>query len=485
MSEITKLEPKLLWKYFYEITQIPRPSKKEHRMTEYMKNFGKEHGLETIVDKTGNVIIRKPATKGMENRKGIILQAHLDMVPQKNSDKKFDFEKDPIETWIDQGWVKAKGTTLGADNGMGVAAAMAVLTDPKLTHGPIEGLFTVDEETGMTGAKNLKKGVLKGEILLNMDSEDEGELYVGCAGGIDVAARRSYKQEKTPAGVTAYSLSLKGLRGGHSGLDIHLGKANANKLMFRFFQQAEHDFGMRIAEFSGGDLRNAIPRESFATVVVPAIKKAEFEKFMKGYEKMYRAEFKEVDPDIKFMFKVTDAPAKVMNEADQFRIIRGVYVCPSGVQRMSASMPGVVETSNNLSIVRIGSGKFECFCLCRSSVETAKEATAWKIAAGFQLAGCEVELSGSYPGWKPNMDSAILVTMKETYNKLYGKVPEIKAIHAGLECGIIMGVYPKLDSISFGPTIRYPHSPDEKVEIESVGKFWNFLTATLKNAPKA
>lgn len=485
MSEITKLEPKLLWKYFYEITQIPRPSKKEHRMTEYMKQFGKEHGLETIVDKTGNVIIRKPATKGMENRKGIILQAHLDMVPQKNSDKKFDFEKDPIETWVDQGWVKAKGTTLGADNGMGVAAAMAVLTDPKLVHGPIEGLFTVDEETGMTGAKNLKKGVLKGEILLNMDSEDEGELYVGCAGGIDVAARKNYKQEKTPAGVTAYSLSLKGLRGGHSGLDIHLGKANANKLMFRFFQQAEHDFGMRIAEFSGGDLRNAIPREAFATVVIPSIKKAEFEKFMKGYEKMYRAEFMEVDPDIKLIFKVTDAPAKVMNEADQYRLIRGVFVCPSGVQRMSASMPGVVETSNNLSIVRISNGKFESFCLCRSSVETAKEATAWKIAAGFQLAGCEVELSGSYPGWKPNMDSAILVTMKETYNKLYGKVPEIKAIHAGLECGIIMGVYPKLDSISFGPTIRYPHSPDEKVEIESVGKFWNFLTATLKNAPKA
>jgi len=485
MSDIKNLEPKLLWKYFHEITQIPRPSKKEHRMTEYMKKFGQEHGLETIVDKTGNVIIRKPATKGMENRKGIILQGHLDMVPQKNSDKKFDFEKDPIETWVDQGWVKAKGTTLGADNGMGVAAAMAVLTDPKLTHGPVEALFTVDEETGMTGAKNLKKGVLKGEILINMDSEDEGELYVGCAGGIDVGATRNYKQEKTPAGVTAYKLTLKGLKGGHSGLDIHLGKGNANKLMFRFFQQAEHDFGMRIADYSGGDLRNAIPRESFATVVVPSIKKSQFEKFMRGYEKMYRTEFREVDPDIRFIFKVSEVPAKVMNEADQYRIIRGVYVCPNGVQRMSASMPGVVETSNNLSIVRIDNGRFESFCLCRSSVETAKEATAWKIAAGFQLAGCEVELSGNYPGWKPDMDSAILVTMKDTYKKLYGKIPEIKAIHAGLECGIIMGVYPKLDSISFGPTIRYPHSPDEKVEIASVGKFWEFLVATLKNAPKA
>jgi len=484
MSDIKNLEPKLLWKYFYEITQIPRPSKKEHRMTEYMKKFGKDHGLETIVDKIGNVIIRKPATKGMEKCKGIILQGHLDMVPQKNSDKKFDFEKDAIETRIDQGWVKANGTTLGADNGIGVAAAMAALTDPKVVHGPLEALFTIDEETGMTGAKNLKKGLLKGEILINMDSEDEGELYVGCAGGVDVSATRSYKQEKTPAGMTAYKLTVKGLRGGHSGLDIHLGKANSNKLMFRFFQQAEHDFGMRIADYTGGDLRNAIPREAFATIVVPSIKKAQFEKFVKGYEKMYRAEFLEVDPDIKMFVKACEAPAKVMNEADQYRIIRAVFVCPCGVQRMSASMPGVVETSNNLSVVKIQDGKFHAHNLTRSSVETAKEATAWKIAAGFQLAGCDVSLTGDYPGWKPNVESDILKTMQETYKKLYGKIPEIKAIHAGLECGIIMGPYPKLDAISFGPTIRYPHSPDEKVEIESVGKFWNYLTATLKNAPK-
>lgn len=484
MSDIRNLEPKLLWKYFYEITQIPRPSKKEARMTEYMKKFGEEHGLETIVDKTGNVVIRKPATKGMEDRVGIVLQGHLDMVPQKNSDKKFDFEKDPIETLIEKGWVTANGTTLGADNGIGVAAAMAVLTDPKVVHGPVEGLFTIDEETGMTGAKNLKKGILKGEIMINMDSEDEGELYVGCAGGVDVSAARTYKQEKTPAGITAYKLTLKGLRGGHSGLDIQLGKGNANKLMFRFFQQAEHDFGMRIADYTGGDLRNAIPREAFATVVVPSIKKAQFEKFIKGYEKMYRSEFHEVDPDIRLIAKTCEAPATVMNEADQYRIIRAVFVCPCGVQRMSASMAGVVETSNNLSVVKISDGKFEAHNLTRSSVETAKEATAWKIAAGFQLAGAEITMSGDYPGWKPNMDSKILVTMKDTYNKLYGKVPEIKAIHAGLECGIIMGAYPMLDSISFGPTIRYPHSPDEKVEIESVEKFWNFLVATLKNAPK-
>ncbi len=484
MSDIKNLEPKLLWKYFYEITQIPRPSKKEQRMTEYMKKFGLDHGLETIVDKTGNVIIRKPATKGMENRKGIILQGHLDMVPQKNSDRKFDFEKDPIETRIDQGWVKANGTTLGADNGIGVAAAMAALTDPKVVHGPLEALFTIDEETGMTGAKNLKKGILKGDILINMDSEDEGELYVGCAGGIDVSATRSYKQEKTPKGVTAYKITIKGLRGGHSGVDIQLGRGNANKLMFRFFQQAEHDYGMRIAEYAGGDLRNAIPREAFGTITVPSIKKEQFSKFVKGYQKMYRNEFKDADPDITFILKECDAPAMVMNEGDQYRIIRGVYVCPNGVQRMSNSMPGLVETSNNLAIVRVRQGKFEAYCLTRSSVDTAKEATAWEIAAGFHLIDAEVKLTGSYPGWNPDMESAILGTMQDTYKKLYGRIPEIKAIHAGLECGIIMGAYPKLDAISFGPTIRYPHSPDEKVEIETVGKFWNFLTATLKNAPK-
>ncbi len=483
MGDIRNLEPKLLWKYFYEITQIPRPSKKEQKMTEYIAKFGKDHGIETIVDKVGNVILRKPATKGMENRKGIILQGHLDMVPQKNSDKVFNFETDPIEAVIDGKWVKAKGTTLGADNGIGVAASMAALTDPKVVHGPLEALFTIDEETGMTGAKNLKKGVLKGEIMINMDSEDEGELYVGCAGGIDVSATRNYGLEKTPAGTTAYNITIKGLRGGHSGVDIALARGNANKLMFRFFQQAEHDFGLRIASYAGGDLRNAIPREAFGVIVVPAIKMAEFEKFVKGYEKIYRSEFKEADPDIKIFVEPCKAPAKVMNAGDQYRIIRAVYACPNGVQRMSQSMKGLVETSNNLAIVRLSDGKFEAHNLCRSSVDTAKEATAWKIAAVFHLIDAKVELTGSYPGWNPDMSSAILKTMQDTYKKLYGKIPDIKAIHAGLECGIIMGPYPKLDTISFGPTIRFPHSPDEKVEIESVGKFWNFLLATLKNAP--
>jgi dipeptidase D len=483
MSDIRNLEPKLLWKYFYEITQTPRPSKKEQKMIEYMKKFGKDNGIETIVDEAGNVILRKPATKGMENRKGIIMQGHLDMVPQKNSDKVFDFEKDPVEAYAEGGWVKAKGTTLGADNGIGVAAAMAALVDPKVVHGPLEALFTIDEETGMTGANELKAGVLKGEILINMDSEDEGELYVGCAGGIDVGAKRKYGLEAAPAGMAAYKISLKGLRGGHSGLDIVLGRGNANKLMFRFLQQAEHDFGVRIASHSGGDLRNAIPRESFATLVVPEIKKGEFEKFVKGYEAIYRSEFKETEPDLKFTAEKCPVPAKVMNTGDQFRIIRSLFICPNGVQRMSQSMPGMVETSNNLAIVNISDGNFEAYCLTRSSVESAKLATAWKIAAVFQLIDAKVELDGSYPGWNPDMSSAILKAMQNTYSKLYGNVPVIKAVHAGLECGIIMGQYPNLDSISFGPTIRHPHSPDEKVEIASVEKFYNFLIATLANAP--
>jgi dipeptidase D len=483
MSNINQLEPKQLWNYFHEITQIPRPSKKEERIVNYMKEFGKKYILETIVDEVGNVIIRKPATKGMENRKGVIFQTHLDMVPQKNSDKKHDFEKDPIETIIDGEWVRANGTTLGSDNGIGVAATMAVLASKEIVHGPIEALFTIDEETGMTGVFGLKKGLLKGDILMNLDSEDEGELYVGCAGGIDVSAVKSYAQETSPKGMAAYKIVAKGLKGGHSGVDISMGRANSNKLMFRFLMQAESDFGIRLAEASGGDLRNAIPRESFSVLLVPEIKSAEFEDFVEGYDKMYKAEFAETEPDLKFTCEKTSLPAKVMNMGDQYRIIRAVFVCPNGVVRMSQAMKGLVETSNNLAIVKCKEGKFEAHNLTRSSVDSAKEATAWKIAAVFHLINAEVKLEGAYPGWKPNMQSPILKTMGEVYRNMFGKIPEIKAIHAGLECGLIGGVYPNLDMISFGPTIRYPHSPDEKVNIASVGKFWNFLVGTLKNIP--
>ena len=480
MNDIRKLKPEPLWNYFHEITQIPHPSKKENELVEYMKEFGKKHKLETIVDKTGNVIIRKQATKGMENRKGVVFQTHLDMVPQKNSDKKHDFEKDPIETIIDGEWVKANGTTLGSDNGIGVAATMTVLASKDIAHGPIEGLFTIDEETGMTGANGLTEGLLKGDILLNLDSEDEGELYVGCAGGIDVSIKKDYAEEKSPEGMVSYKIVAKGLRGGHSGVDIALGRANSNKIMFRFLMQAESDFGIRLAEAAGGDLRNAIPRESYSVVLVAEIKASEFEKFVRDNEKIYRSEFSDTEPDLSFTFEKIDFPPKVMNQGEQYRIIRAVFACPNGVQRMSQAMKGLVETSNNLAIVKCAAGKFEVHNLTRSSVDSSKEATAWKIAAIFHLIDAKVKLSGSYPGWKPNMSSPILKTMSDVYKKMYGKTPDIKAIHAGLECGIIGGVYPDLDMISFGPTIRFPHSPDEKVHILSVKKFFDFLCETLK-----
>ncbi len=483
MSDIRNLEPKPLWNYFHEITQIPHPSKKEKKITEFILKFAKEHKIEAVVDKAGNVILRKNATKGMENRKGVILQAHLDMVPQKNSDKVHDFDKDPIEAIIDGDWVKANGTTLGSDNGIGVSGALAVLASNDIAHGPLEVLLTVDEETGMTGAFGLKKGLLHGDILMNLDSEDEGELYVGCAGGIDVSASKKYTEEKSPRGMVAYRVVAKGLKGGHSGVDIALGRANSNKIMFRFLMQAESDFRIRLAEAAGGDLRNAIPRESYSVVLVKSSLTRDFERFVKGYDKMYKKEFAETEPTISFTCQKTDLPAKVMSKTDQYKIIRAVFACPNGVQRMSQTIKGLVETSNNLAIVRCINGNFEAHNLTRSSVDTSKEATAWKIAAVFHLIDAKVSLYGSYPGWKPNPDSAILKTMSGVYQKMFGKTPEIKAIHAGLECGLLGGVYPGLDMISFGPTIKYPHSPDEKVLIPTVKKFFDFLCETLKQIP--
>jgi dipeptidase D len=484
MSDIRNLEPKALWNYFADICEIPHPSKKEEKIIEFMKNFGESNGLETIVDETGNVIVKKQATPGYEDRKGIILQGHIDMVPQKNSNMDFDFEKDSIEPLIDGEWVTANGTTLGADNGMGVAATMAVLTDNSLEHGLIEGLFTVDEETGMTGANNLQPDVLDGEIMMNLDSEDEGELYVGCAGGINVSAKKAYVIENTPGGVVAFKVFGKGMKGGHSGIDIPLERANANKVMARFLFDTETELGVRIAEFAGGDLRNAIPREVYSVVVVPEMKAGEFENMVKSFATEITSEFAETEPDMTFFAEKTDLPAKVMGAKDQFNILRAVQSCPNGVLRMSQSMKGMVETSNNLAIVKCVDGTFEALNLTRSSVDTAKDAAGKNIAGIFEIIGADVMLDGGYPGWKPNMNSPILKTMQDGYHELYGKVPEIKAIHAGLECGIIMGPYPNLDVISFGPTIRFPHSPDEKVKIDTVQKFYDFLVYTLKNAPK-
>ncbi len=484
MSDIKNLNPKEVWKHFYTLTQIPRPSKNEAEIIEYMKKFGEDLGLETIVDEVGNVIIKKPATPGMEDRKGVILQGHLDMVPQKNSDKDFDFETDAIVTMIDGEWVTADGTTLGSDNGIGVAAAMAVLESTSLKHGPVEALFTIDEETGMTGAFGLKPGLLDGDILINMDSEDEGELYVGCAGGIDVSATKSYTEEDVPAGYDAYLIHVQGLKGGHSGLDIPLGRANANKVLFRFMMQAEADLKVRLSEASGGDLRNAIPRESSAIVIVPSESAGALEALVSDYQDIYRNEFAETEPGLAFTCEKREMPSKVVPVEDQAKFIRGIFACPNGVQRMSQSMIGLVETSNNLAIASVKDGEFVALNLTRSSVDSAKEATAWKIAAVFHLMGAKVELSGEYPGWKPNMDSPILKTCQDVYNKNFGKIPEIKGMHAGLECGLLGGVYPHLDMISIGPTIRFPHSPDEKVKIDTVKKFWDFLVAILADIPK-
>ncbi|NOU16635.1 MAG: aminoacyl-histidine dipeptidase [Bacteroidales bacterium] len=482
-KEIQNLEPKALWKHFYNLTQIPRPSGKEQASIEFIKKFAQDLKLEVIVDEVGNVIVRKPATSGMENRKGVVLQGHLDMVPQKNIDKQHDFEKDPIDAYVDGEWVKAKGTTLGADNGIGVAATLAILEAKDLVHGPIEGLFTIDEETGMTGAFGLKSGLLKGDILMNLDSEDEGELYVGCAGGLDANIKFPYKSTPVPAGMGAYKLSITGLKGGHSGLDIILGRGNSIKLLFRFMYHAEKSFGLRIASIDGGSLRNAIPREAFAVVVVPSAKASEFEKSVTTYLNIYKSEFSMTEPSLSFVAEKTTIPSTLIDDKTQFNLIRAAFGCPNGVVRMSDSVPGLVETSNNLARVYSDNTNIYAQCLLRSSVDSSKEALGDKVSAVFELAGAEVLLTGAYPGWKPNPKSPILTVMQDVYKKKYGKTPEVKAIHAGLECGLLGGAYPNWDMISFGPTIRSPHSPDERVNIETVNKFWDFLVEVLKAVP--
>ena len=481
--KITELNPTALWKHFQDICNIPHPSKHEEKIIEHIKKFGENLGLETVVDHVGNVIIKKPATAGMENRKTIVLQGHIDMVPQKNNDTKHDFLTDPINAYIDGDWVTADGTTLGADNGMGVAATMAVLESTDISHGPLEGLFTMDEETGMTGAFNLKPDVLNGDILLNLDSEDEGELYIGCAGGIDGNISIDYSEEAVPSNAVAYKVNVGGMKGGHSGMDIILGRGNSNKTLFRFLKFATEKLDVRISKVSGGSLRNAIPRESFATVVVPKKNETTFIEKAKELGAIYIKELAGTEPEMTFDVVSTDMPSSVLDLNAQKSLVLGVYGCPNGVIRMSDSMEGVVETSLNLAIVNTKEGKATVNCLLRSSVDSAKDDLAEMVESVFKLGGANVEFTGEYPGWKPNVDSPILKAMKESYNNKYGKIPEIKVIHAGLECGILGATYPKWDMISFGPTIRFPHSPDEKVKIDTVIKFWDFLVETLKNVP--
>jgi len=483
-KSMEQLQPENVWKNFQALTQIPRPSGKRDLITAFLVNFGKNLGLDTSVDTAGNVIIRKPATHGMEHCKGVILQAHMDMVPQKNVECKHNFEKDPITAVIDGEWVHADRTTLGADNGIGVASAMAVLQSETIPHGPLEVLITADEETGMYGALGLKEGTLKGEILLNLDSEDEGELYVGCAGGIDASISFAYKEEPVFHGDVAVKISLTGLKGGHSGLEINMGRANANKLLFRLLKYLVASYEARLAWVSGGNLKNAIPREAFAVVTVPEEGREALLQAIREMEFLFQAEYKTADPGLKITVEKTALPKGLMPEFVQDDLINSVVGCHNGVLRFIPEMPEVVETSSNLAVVQSDGEKITIGCLIRSAMESTKEELCSMIESVFALAGAKVEFSGSYPGWQPNFDSPVLKEMSKLYAQKFGKKPEVKVIHAGLECGIIGSAIPGLDMISFGPTIRHPHSPDEKVNIESVAKFWEFLVEVLKNIEK-
>lgn len=482
-QEIRNLEPKELWNKFADLNAVPRPSKKEDRVIQFMKDFGNSLGLETFEDEIRNVIIRKPATAGMENRKPIVLQGHLDMVHQKNNDTVFDFDKQGIDMYVDGDWVRARGTTLGADNGLGVAAIMAVLESKTIPHPAIEALFTVDEETGMTGALNLKGGILNGEILLNLDTEEDDEIGIGCAGGIDVTATRSYHEEETPEGSVGYTITVKGLCGGHSGMEIHKGLGNANKIMNRLLFDAFENFGLQVSEINGGSLRNAIPRESVAKVIVASMYDEAYVFDMQEIINDIKTEFKTLEPNLTIEIVKSDLPAKVMDLGVQEGIIRSLYAAHNGVYRMSADMEGLVETSNNIARVIVKDGAISIGCLTRSSVETSKFDLANALRSAFELSGCEVELSGSYPGWTPNVDSAILKVLEEIYEKQTNEKPNVAACHAGLECGILGTNYPEMDMISFGPTILGAHSPDERASISSSQKFWKFYLEILENIP--
>ncbi len=479
--DFSALSPALVWKHFAAICNIPHPSHHEEKIRQYVVDFAEAQGLEYKVDEANNVYVRKPATAGMENRKGIVIQAHLDMVPQKNNDKVFDFENDPIEAYIDGEWVTANGTTLGADNGIGAAAILAVLEDKTLVHGEVEALFTATEETGMDGAFGLKGGLLKGDILLNLDSETEGELYVGCAGGLDANITLPYTAEAAPAGYVAYSVEVKGLKGGHSGIQIGYQRANANRELFRLLNHTACD--VRLASVDGGGLRNAIPREATAVVLVSEADAAAFEAEVAQAEKTLVAEFANIEDSISVKCTKCQMPTTVIPAQVAEKLAKAVIGAPNGVVKMSVEMEGLVQTSSNLARVVSDGSVVKIQCLLRSSVNSEKHALGEAIKGVFELAGAIVELSGDYDGWKPNMESPILHTMLASYESLYGVKPAVMAIHAGLECGIIGGKYEGLDMISFGPTICFPHSPDEKVEIASVEKFYSFLLHTLANAP--
>lgn len=472
------LQPTKLFQYFKEILSVPRPSKKEEKMTSYLLSWGRKHGLETHSDAVGNVLMRKPATPGYESQPWICLQSHIDMVCEKNSDKDFNFETDTIETHIEDGWLKANGTTLGADDGIGVAAALAVLASDDIAHGPLECLFTVDEETGLTGANAIGDDFLKSRILLNLDSEDEGEIFIGCAGGKDTVAKIAFHPQTSPKGYAAFQLMVKGLCGGHSGDDINKGLGCANKILNRMLWLWKDT--LLLSHIDGGNLRNAIAREAFAVVLVPQSRCGEWETFVKQFTESVQFEYRTTEPNLMITLTPVPVPAEVTDHASFLKLTHSVYACPHGVLSMSREIPDFVETSTNLASIKISDRHFVITTSQRSSVESSKEDACNMVEACFLSVGAEVWHGDGYPGWAPNPDSKILSVAVQTYESLFGKRPVVRAIHAGLECGLIGEKYSGMDMISYGPTLRGVHSPDERLEISTVQKFWDHTLAILK-----
>ena len=478
------LKPAGVWNHFEEICKYPRPSRKEEKIAQYVVSVGKRNNFETLRDEFGNVLIRKPATNGKENLIPVVLQGHLDMVAEKNNDVQHDWDKDPISPYVDGDWVKAKGTTLGSDNGIGVATALAVLESKEVEHGPLELLFTLDEETGLFGAQALKPGFLKSSILINLDSEEDGALYIGCAGGQNTFVKFKCNQNDAPSNTTAIELKVLGLKGGHSGLDINTGRGNAIKIMVRLLHDLNNKFGVRLSSINGGSKHNAIPRECFAVIRVPNKVSAEVLSYVENYSKIVQSELATVEPNLKVTGAEIKSRAKVIDKASAISLINSLYSVPNGVIKMSADIEGLVETSTNLAVVVTKGKTIEVTLSQRSSVESEKHDISNTIAALFRLTKAEVKQGDGYPGWKPNVKSPVLGVVKNIYNNLYNSNPEVKAIHAGLECGIINERYPDMDMISFGPTIIGAHSPDEKVQISTVQKFWDLLVNVLKNIPQ-
>ena len=479
---LSSLQPAAVWRFFGELMNIPRPSKHEERVSAYLQEFGHKHGYETLTDEVGNVLIRKPAAPGYENAPGVRLQAHMDMVCEKNGDSQFDFMTDAIQAEIEDGWLMARDTTLGADDGIGVAAALAILDDRRIEHGPLECLFTVDEETGLTGAANLHKDWLQSSILLNFDDEDEGEFCIGCAGGVDTVAEIDFRQEPTPAGMKAFEVKVFGLTGGHSGDDIHRGRANANKLLNRILWNVTHNLDARLADIDGGNLRNAIAREARAVILVPTQNADKLKHTVYDYSQHLAFEFRSTEPTLQVTLDPVATPAQVIDLDTHKKLVAVLYACAHGVLAMSREIPNFVETSTNLASVKIVDGHTLRICTSqRSSVESAKKAAAEKIEATFRLAGARVSHTDGYPGWTPNPESQVLKVGVETYKQLFHHEPVVRAIHAGLECGLIGERYPRLDMISYGPTLRGVHAPGEKIEIKTVQMFWNLTIEILKN----